>query len=344
MNLIADGSLPHLSALFSQCFQLSTYQTEDQLINKLATQDILLCRSTLKVSAQLLKESRLQCVATASSGTDHIDKQFLAQHNILLLDAKGCNAAAVADYVLAVLAYLRQYLQLTPKTAGIIGVGMVGRLVAERLLAAGLTLSYCDPLKAQQDNDYPYTELEALSACDLLCIHANRHEQMPYPSVHLIDDHFLSQLKPGCIIINASRGDIVNETALLNTSKKLYYCTDVYSNEPHINPAIIAKASLCTPHIAGHSIEAKQNAMRHLSNQIHRYYGYSPPTEIPPPPHSAQVIRSHWCETVLDMYNPAVESKQMKQATHMSDTFLSLRKAHQHRHDFSADIISTLLL
>ena len=270
MNILADASLPGLDAAFPDPFNLTRYHTCDELMDKLCEHNILVCRSTLKVNEALLKNTHINCVATASSGTDHIDLKYLKQQRIQLFDAKGSNANSVADYVMSCIAYSDQQHLLKGKKVGIIGMGQIGTKVYARLTALGFQLHTYDPLKAEQDSSFQSCELHDLFPCDLLCVHAQLHETQPYPSLNLIDNDFLSQLKPGCILINAARGGILNEEALLNTPIPLVYCTDVYLNEPEITKRIIDKATLCTPHIAGHNLEAKHAAVARVSEQIHR--------------------------------------------------------------------------
>lgn len=334
IKILADASLPGLRPLFPAPFSLSLYHNKDQLIDLLPTHDVLLCRSTLPVNAKLLTNSRIQCVATASSGTDHIDSEYLEQRNIRLFDAKGSNARAVADYVVATLAAH----QPTGKLAGVIGIGEVGSRVVERLHAAGFKVICFDPLKAPHDKHHHYVTLTELTACDVICIHANLHETAPFPSKHLLNADFMAQLKSGVTLINASRGGIVNENALLSTPTKMTYCTDVYCNEPLIDARIIDLATICTPHIAGHSIEAKQAAIIQISQQLHQYFGFTAPIctiEKHDVTATRPICQTTWQDCVLNIYNPMMETQALKTGKNKHDTFLVQRKAHTQRHDFN---------
>jgi erythronate-4-phosphate dehydrogenase len=173
-----------------------------------------------------------------------------------------------------------------------------------------------------------------------LCIHANLHETPPYPSVNLITTAFFSKLKPGTVIINAARGGIIDEQALLTSKNPITYCTDVYQHEPHVHPAIIDYATLCTPHIAGHSIEAKTNAVEKISQQLHAYYGISLPTPVisnanRAPSYQINSSIPNWQDMVLNIFNPFEDTGILKKASDKSKAFLIRRQAHQSRHDFS---------
>lgn len=336
MKIIADASLPQLTEWFPKPFDLTLFQNEEHLRELLSDHSMLLCRSTLKVTKSLLAGSRVACVATASSGIDHIDTDYLLQHNIALFDAKGCNARAVADYVIACLAVLHRESFKAGTKAGVIGVGAVGEQVVARLSALGCEVVCFDPYKAKYDTHHRYTALEELTDCEIISVHANRHKTEPYPSVDLIAEAFLGQLKTNTILINAARGGIVNEDALCKGKYPIRYCTDVYNKEPSINAEIIDLASLCTPHIAGHSIEAKRDAVKIISIKLHNYCRLKPPVVPQPvqnPPIAAQ--GQTWQESVLSLYNPRLDTEILKAATDKKAAFLRQRQAHQYRHDFS---------
>lgn len=333
MKILADASLPYLKEAFHPAFQLTLYHGPEEIKALLPNHDILLCRSTLKVTANLLAGSQIQCVATASSGIDHIDKTYLARAKISLFDAKGCNADAVADYVVTSLACLEKQEKLGGKIAGLIGMGHVGKAVHARLQALGFEIICYDPLKALSDKSVYSCTFAELTQCDLLFIHANLHATTPYPSANLLNKHTLGQLRSDVIIINTARGGIINEEDLLKTSK-IIYCTDVYSNEPKISEAIINRATLCTPHIAGHTIEAKNKAVFILSQKLHQHYRLNPPQKLP----SSQTLSSpssttHWQEFSLSVYDPSEATKLLKKACDKTKAFLTQRDAH-HRHSF----------
>lgn len=333
MKILADANLPGLAAAFNEGFHLSTYHNADEVANLLHNQDILLCRSTLKVTGELLQNHPLKFVATASSGTDHIDHQYLDENNIRLIDAKGCNAISVADYVLSCLAHLEQQHLLLGKKVGVIGMGKVGTEVTSRLKSLDFQLIGYDPLHAT----YHSVALEELYSCDVLCVHAELHKTSPHPSFHLINQEFMDRLKPGCVLINAARGGIVNEEDLISHQKNLIYCTDVYLNEPKIDKRIIKRATLCTPHIAGHSLEAKYAAVALVSEQLHNIMGLTIP-QFATPTFTRSVLfqkEQTWQERILSMYNPLAETLSLKLAEDKELAFLSLRKQHQNRHDFN---------
>lgn len=336
MKILADASLPNIKTLFDSTFKLTLYNTQEDVSRLINDQDILFCRSTLKITAELLTNCAIQCVATASSGTDHIDTDYLQQQGIFLLDAKGTNARSVADYVVSTLAWLVNSGKPLGKKIGIIGVGAVGSQIIARLRPLNVNMICFDPLKAAQDKSFSSCSFEELTTCDIVCIHANLHTSTPFPSRHLLDASFFSRLKTNMIIINAARGDIVNEQDLLNAKHDITYCTDVYTHEPEIDTNIIDYATLCTPHIAGHSIEAKETAVMQIAQRLHEHYKKDMPLiRLSPSKHEQTLLsRLNWVDAALSLYNPYPETIGLKQAIDKKQAFLTLRKAHTIRHDF----------
>lgn len=335
MKILADATLPNLSILFREPLILATYKNQKELHDLLPESEVLLCRSTLKITKELLADSKIKCVASASSGIDHIDSKYLKNAGIKLFDAKGSNARSVADYVIATVAYLSKYNLIKGNKAGVIGIGEVGKLVVERLEAAGFEVICFDPLKEKLNSNYSYRSLDELTKCDLISVHANLHNIKPHASLNLISSNFINALKPNTVIINAARGGIINEQALLNNLNPLTYCTDVYTNEPNINKDLIDKATICTPHIAGHSIEAKDGAVLNLSQQLHQYYGLSIPLFNQNFNTQPQLQDKAWQDLILDLYNPIKDTKILKTTSTIAESFLIQRKSHTNRHDFS---------
>lgn len=317
MKILADASLPAIDRVFLPPFELSTYQDEVELRKKLTGQDILVCRSTLKVNADLLAHSQLQILATASSGTDHVDKAALAARGIRLIDAKGANAPSVAHYIRACLTALEPNFSLANRQVGIIGLGAVGQAVAALFKQRQQSPLVYDPPRSLREPGFASASLAAMQACDLICIHAELHQDPPYPSYHLVNEEFLNSLRPGTILINAARGGIVDEAALLACENPIVYCTDVFQNEPNINPAIVARATLCTPHIAGHSQEGKVEAVYQISRALHELLNWPIGwTATKPDPGRSPV------------YDPMDDTRALKVASDLRECFLQRRRDH----------------
>lgn len=338
IRLLADATLPDLDTLFNHnAFKLETYHHVQELKEKINTQDVLLCRANLYVNHELLENTKIKCIATASSGSCHIDKKRMRAHQISIIDAKGCNASSVCDYVIATLAYLIKTQTLKGRKIGIIGYGEVGKRLYARLCELQFEVCVVDPYEEKRHTNIPFVSLEALNDCDVISIHANYHLDAPHSTHHLINDAVLRRLKPDTIIINAARGQIVDEKALLAIYPPRLYCTDVYHHEPNIDMHIVKNALIATPHIAGHSIDAKRNAVLYAARGIYQWAQLKPPMLSPLENSEIDLVPfKTWEDKILALYNPIEETQQLKQSSSIEKTFLDLRKKHTFRRDFSA--------
>lgn len=329
MKILADASLPNVEQYFQDPFRCQLYSSQDELCCAISDADILLCRSTTPVNDTLLDKSHLRYVATASSGTDHIDKNYLANRGIDLIDGNGCNAHAVVDYVLSSIAYLQNAGWVYGPRVGIIGLGAVGSLLYKRLIHLGFDCIAYDPYIEQHDTRCRLGGLDSVLDRDIILIHANLHNTAPYPSYHLLNRTNLQTIANQSVLINAARGDIVAEQALLDTD--FVYCTDVFSQEPDISAQSVGRSTLCTPHIAGHSVEAKQRMVAHVAEALYNRLDLNFPKHLQVPlPHWQ--VPNDWQKHYLTHYNPEQETNALKSAQDTTTTFLQLRKAH-HRHE-----------
>ena len=184
--------------------------------------DILLTRSVTKVDAKLLNNSRVKFIGTATSGFDHVDTEYLEQQGVHFSYCPGSNANSVAEYVLSALfAVASPDQSLQAMSVGIIGCGYVGSRVAELLQVVGITTILNDPpLKVETGSDQ-YRSLEEALSADIVTLHTPLTSEGKYPTQGLIADQQLQQMKPDVIFINAARGGVVDETALLKRIEKL---------------------------------------------------------------------------------------------------------------------------
>lgn len=331
MKILTPNTIKDLDKLFSSDFRIETYKDLTELKSKITSTDILLVRSNIRVNSELLANTNLKGIATLSSGSCHIDKKYLIEKNIKIFDGKGANAPAVRDYILSVIAYLqkKQLIYNNPDNKiGIIGYGYVGKIVSTSLKELGFNVVIYDPFVL------PNNSIEDVYSTKVVLIHANLHDGPAFASRNLINREFFDQLSSDSIIINVARGGIVDETALLKNDKNLIYCTDVYNNEPNINPLIIKRSLLCTTHIAGHSIECKENISKLVSQKIHHEFGLKPPSCTFFTEKTLILDKSNWQQRVLSLYNPEIESLALKIAQDKTATFLNLRKLHK-RHNFT---------
>lgn len=269
MRIVADRDIPYLMGVFEPYVQTVMYVKGSEINAELVKDaDVLIVRTRTACNAQLLKNSSVSVIATATIGTDHIDLKYCKANGIKVYSAPGCNAGGVLQWVLAALFSILNYDEISTLSAltfGIVGVGSIGKRVEQAARALGFRVLVCDPPRALEENDSRYVSLQQIAQqCDVVSIHVPLTSSGIHKTHHLIDGHFLDQLKPNAILLNSSRGGVVDEHAMLTCllRKPIRLGIDVWENEPNINKELLCHAQITTPHIAGYSLEGKVNATR----------------------------------------------------------------------------------
>lgn len=286
MNIVADRNIPGLEAYFGDLGDVM--QLDGRAIDRasLADADVLLVRSVTRVDAQLLRDTPVRFVGSATSGHDHIARQELAQADIAFAHAHGSNAQSVVEYVLAALCHHRAALEqlLAGAPQGVIGYGRVGRRLVECLEALQIPCRVSDPWLP--DEPMAQASLEAVLDCPVISVHSELTREDPWPSYHLLGAQQLSALNPGTLLINASRGPVIDNAALrdrLALRSDIDVVLDVWEGEPAIDLSLMALCSLGTPHIAGYSVDAKLAATAMLRQALGKHLGRN----LPVPAHPA---------------------------------------------------------
>jgi erythronate-4-phosphate dehydrogenase len=253
--------------------------------------DALLVRSITRVDESLLRNSSVTFVGTATSGTDHVDKAWLQRSGIHFADAAGCNANAVVEYVLAVFASLITNASWSPwdSRVAVVGAGHVGSALLRRLQSLGIECVACDPYVESLPGVEIVSLDQALQA-DVVCLHTPLTTEGLHPTFHMIDAARLNQMASHTILINAGRGEVIDNRALLshlrdNPERKVIL--DVWESEPEPDIELLQLVYAGTPHIAGYSIEAKYAASRCILRQLCDHSGLPLPgmpgfSQLPP--------------------------------------------------------------
>ncbi|MDA8480570.1 4-phosphoerythronate dehydrogenase PdxB [Citrobacter sp. Awk 4] len=263
MKILVDENMPYARELFSRLGEVKAVPGRPIPVAELEDADALMVRSVTKVNESLLSGKSVKFVGTATAGTDHVDETWLKQAGIGFSSAPGCNAIAVVEYVFSSLLMLaeRDGFALCDRTVGIIGVGNVGGRLQARLEALGIRTLLCDPPRADRGDEGDFRSLEELvQEADILTFHTPLFKQGQYKTLHLADDAMIRRLKPGTILVNASRGPVVDNAALLarlNAGQALSVVLDVWEGEPDLNVELLEKIDVGTPHIAGYTLEGK---------------------------------------------------------------------------------------
>lgn len=265
MKIVADANIVDVSALYEAHGDLVLRSGREIGPADVCDADALFVRSITRVDAQLLEGSKVRFVATATSGTDHLDLAYLRAAGITVVDAAGSNANAVVEYVLASLAQLilAQELDLADKHVAIIGFGHVGRRLYESLSSLNIPCVLCDPFVAAQQSSLSFCSLEEALRAPIISLHTPYTTQGLHPTYHLLDAQRLRTLSPGTVLFNAARGEVLDNVALtqrLHQDSGLITVLDCWENEPSISSELLGRVRLGTPHIAGYSAEAKRSA------------------------------------------------------------------------------------
>lgn len=264
MKIIADENIPHAKEAFASLGEVTALPGRNLQASDVQDCDCLLVRSITPVNEQLLQNSSVRFVASATIGTDHIDLEYLQQKHIGFANAPGCNAESAAEYMINVLFHLAQQKGFDPFSlmAGIIGCGNVGSRVKNKLETLGIqTLVNDPPLQDKGDDSHNYVSLQTIiHECDFITCHVPLTRDGDHPTFHLFDHELLNELGTNSILFNASRGAVIDNQALLKLLEQrndLTVFLDTWEGEPMINQTLLKQVDFASPHIAGYSVEGR---------------------------------------------------------------------------------------
>ena len=290
MLIVADDKIPFLKGVLESCADVVYLPGGEIGPKDLREADGLIVRTRTRVDAGLLSGSRVKAVVSATIGTDHMDIPWLEENGIAWANALGCNSGSVKQYVASVFAALEKgYYPLAGKTLGVVGVGNVGRKVAQVGEAFGMKVLLNDPPRQESEPDFPGLDLNVLlQLSDVVSFHVPLLHSGKYPTYHLLNDTTLMMMKRGSVLINSSRGEVVDERVMkkgISSGIIDLGILDVWEHEPDIDRDLQRRLMLGTPHIAGYSVDGKANgttaAVRFISSQFGLGLDDWSPAELP---------------------------------------------------------------
>ena len=357
MKIYYEDSMPYAAEFFSELGDCEVFSHKTVNPDILADADVLLVRSTTKVNEQLLaKNNQVQFVATATAGTDHVDQSYLAKQHIPFISAGGCNAVAVAEYVLSAILVMAKRLnwQLADKTVGIVGAGHVGSALSRVLSVLGINYKLCDPPLADAGDTREFVTMNDIMQCDVISLHVPWVKDGPYPTQDLFAKTRLAALQENQLLINACRGEVINNQAaleLFEQGKSLNLVLDVWENEPSINLDLIPHTALATAHIAGHTIEGKARGTEMLYLALCQHLGIQASKKLSDYLPKAEPSSIHITETqnfwevvqqlVLNVYNVETDDQHFRTNMQGAEQFRYIRKHYPIRREFSAIALNT---
>jgi len=275
MKLVIDENIASAKQAFKQFGEILLTNGRNICNDILRNADVLIVRSITNVNENLLVNTKVKFVGSATIGTEHIDTNYLNKKKIAFASSKGCNADSVAEYVFTSLIKIaaESNLTLKDKTIGIIGVGNIGRKIVNIAQMLGLKVLKNDPPKERAGIGTDYVSLEEALQADIITLHVPLNRTGIDKTIHLLDSKRLNKIKANAVLINTSRGAVVDNIALLNSisDRKLNAVLDVWEDEPFINPGLLQKVLLSTPHIAGYSLEGKTNGTKMIYDALCKF-------------------------------------------------------------------------
>lgn len=276
MKIVADENIPYLDQFFGSFGEI--IKLPGRGIDAAAVQhaDVLLVRSITQVDESLLKNSTVDFVGSATIGTDHIDIEYLNSKGVRFSNAPGCNADSVVQYVLAAMLHLSQFygFDIGSKSVGIIGYGNIGSRLQRSLIALGIKTKVYDPFMPSGTTESLVCFDEVIQT-DLVTLHVPFSTTGEHPTHHMINEQVLANMSPNTVLINSSRGAVIDNTALLKSlmQNPRPVILDVWENEPNIEWRLLEHLILATPHIAGYSAEGKARGTEMLYQALVKRLG-----------------------------------------------------------------------
>ncbi len=330
LKIVADNKIPFLKGRLDSVAEV-VYASPDAISRDLVKDaDALIIRTRTKCGRELLEGTGVKLVVTATIGMDHIDTEWCQNNGIEVRNAAGCNAPGVAQYVWSAL--FRNGFDPLRDTLGVVGYGHIGSIVAQWGRKFGCRVIVCDPPRVKaghRDLDY-HTLDELLYESDAVTLHTPLTFSGEDATFHLMDADRLSKLRRGALLINASRGEVVDNGAWAKHLAEGWTkaVVDTWEGEPNINLQLLSRATIATPHIAGYSYEGKQRATRMSLEAIEDFFGV--PVDKSGLAGDYQMPESMTTETICSSYDPFVDTSRLKS---LPERFEQLRSEYDYRHE-----------
>ncbi len=354
-KILFEDSIPCGHEYFSDLGDVSSFPVGELKRHDLVGVSFLLVRSTTQVNQSVLGGlPELKFVTTATAGINHLDTVFLNNAGIAWNSAAGCNARAVAEWVISALlvADAEKRLDMANATVGIVGAGNVGSMLAVLLDAMQISYKLCDPPLQRAGDQREFVDLEEILHCDVISLHVPYSKKGKDATEGLLDNNELNLIGDKQILINACRGEVIDEVALKQRMEAPMPPTlilDVFGNEPNIDLSLLSYCYLATPHIAGHSVEGKLRGTQMVYEQVCKLLSKPVIKQLgdflePVKPielqagnfGSGKLAMKDWRQLLLPIYDIREDDKHFRQSMAQSNQFAALRKAYRVRREASS--------
>jgi erythronate-4-phosphate dehydrogenase len=350
MKLVADINIPYIEGVLDSYFEsVVLLPAKEITFDVVSDADALLVRTRTCCNGNLLEGSTVKFIGSATIGFDHIDSNYCNSRGIEWVNAPGCNSGAVQQWVVAALLQISKSrgINLEGKILGVVGVGNVGRKVVEVALALGIQVLCCDPPRKREEHLADFVDLKTLvQESDFISLHVPLTSEGTDATYHLFDKSLIDLLKDGVVLINSSRGEVIETHSLINAiNNKRIAATalDVWENEPNISKDLLKIVDIATPHIAGYSVEGKVNGSRIVVDALSKFFnlGIHPWTPIQNPLTKKELIDSpiNLVDVLLKTYEITKDDLTFRKSFH---DFERVRSEYSLRREFSGFMISNV--
>lgn len=322
LRIVIDDKIPYIRETIETITDRAVYLPGAAISREdVADADAMIVRTRTRCDAALLEGSSVGFVATATIGFDHIDADFMQRAGIRWMSCPGCNSSSVAQYLRSVMILLRREkgMALKGMTMGIVGCGHVGSKVAEEARKEGMRVIICDPPLAERGMGDGFVTLDTIcNESDVITFHVPLTRCGDHPTYHMADRELFAKMKRKPVIINTSRGAVVDNAALveaIDEGRVSLAVIDTWENEPHINADLLERAWIATPHIAGYSADGKVNADNMVIEGLCRHFSLPLPERIEAPALPDDFVFPDGDDELhLALYNPLDDCKRLKAA------------------------------
>lgn len=351
MKIVADKNIPFLKGIAENYGEVTYLGGKEFTKETIKDADTLIVRTVTHFGQEILEGSSVKLICSATIGFDHIDTNYCDSHNIKWTNAPGCNSFSVQQYVVSSLIQIarKKGFELKGKTIGIVGVGNVGKKVAQACETLGMRVLLNDPPRQRAEGGNQFTDLETLKReADIITFHTPLNKEGEDKTYHLADDDFFNSLAKKPIMINSARGGIVDTEAIKEAIKSNNISgavIDCWEKEPNIDLEYMQLADIATPHIAGYSADGKANATRMSLEAIAEFYNLSkkPISSIQIPiPEDTNIDLNNFASdridnAILKTYNPLYDDRRLRENP---AGFASLRENYPLRREYPTYRIS----
>lgn len=328
LKIIVERNIPFIEGRLEPCATVEYLAPEEITPQAMRHADALVTRTRTRVDEALLVGSKCSLVASATIGLDHVDIPWCEAHGVTVANAPGCNAPAVAQYVLS---SLLRIFGNADFTLGIVGCGNVGKVVKRWAEGLGIRVMVCDPPRAEVEGSEGFVDMETLAReADAITFHTPLTHTGSHPTYHLANDKWLSALERKPVVVNSARGGVVDNKALvkaIENGKVSHAVIDCWEGEPKIMPELLKLCTYATPHIAGYSREGKIRASAMAVDAVARHFGI---TAAPPSVTAPEAPATVRATELLESYDPMADTKALKAAP---EEFENLRNHYALRHE-----------